>query len=261
MTNKKYFLYSIISLFLFLGCSSGVFNTLKYTFDNSTGGAKFYQNAGKNWSINHEDKVTRDGEGSVRFELRPEDTWWDGHKNSHRTEMRFSESYSGWYGFSMFIPDDGSTIGSKTYIGQWHAGGKGSAVRGSGKAPAISQCFVGSSNYNDILAITVYSNSGLQYMEMIPHFPRGVWVDFIYEIKFSSGKKGILNVWMNGKQVVKYKGPTTYRGAVHMFKFGIYTLRPNEINKPVIVYFDEYCYGTTYESVDPSKGELQRIDM
>ena len=261
MTNKNHFLYIIVFLFLLLGCSSGGFNTLKYTFDNSIGGAKFYQSAGRSWSINHEDKITRRGKGSVRFELRPEDTWWDSFKNSHRTEMRFNETYSGWYGFSMFIPDDGSTIGSKTYIGQWHCVGKGSRLRGTSVAPSISQCFIGTIKYNDILAIKVYSDSGLKHIEMIPHFPRGRWVDLIYEIKFSSGNNGILNIWMNGKQVVKYKGPTTYRGAVHMFKFGIYTLRPNELNKPVIVYFDEYCYGTTYESVDPSKGEIQRIDM
>jgi hypothetical protein len=260
VTNKKYLPYIISSLFLLLGCSSGGFNTLKYTFDNNTGGAKFYQSAGKPWSINHEDKITRVGEGSVRFELRPDDTWWDSFKNSHRTEMRFNETYGGWYGFSMYIPDDGSYLGSKTYMGQWHAVGKGSSQRGKPVHPAISQCFMGQFDTN-MLGIKVYGDSGLQFMEVIPNFPRGEWVDFVYEIKFSSREDGILNVWMNGKQVVKYKGPNTYRGAVHMFKFGIYTLRSNEMNQPIVVYFDEYGCGAAYESVDPSKGEIPRRDM
>ena len=50
------------------------------------------------------------------------------------------------------------------------------------------------------LAIKVYSDKGLKFMEIISDFPRGPWVDMIYHIKFSSRKRGILAVWMNGKQ-------------------------------------------------------------
>ena len=260
MTNHKRLLLIAAILMLLSGCSATGSRALTRTFDHNTAGAKFYQSAGKLWSISHETKITRNGGGAVRFELRRDDTWWDSFKNSHRTEMRFDESDSGWYGFSMFIPNDGSYLGSKTYVGQWHCVGKGSILRGRSVSPSISQCFVGQHDVNN-LAIKVYSDKGLQFMEVIRDFPRGEWVDMVYHIKFSSGHSGILDVWMNGKQIVKYKGPTTYSGAVHMFKFGIYTLRPNEFNKPVVVYFDEYRHGSSYESVDPSKSENVRADM
>lgn len=257
----KCLLFIITAIFFLSGCSSsGRFNTFKHRFDRSISGAKFYQSAEKPWSIKHDKEITRSGNGSVRFELRAKDTWWDGFKDSHRTEMRFFESSSGWYGFSMFIPDDGSYLGSKTYVGQWHGVGEGSSVRGKAVHPPISQCFLGQYD-NDIMGIKVYSDGGLEYMELIPDFPRGKWVDMVYHIEFSSGKNGILEVWMNGRQIVKYIGPNTYRGAVHLFKFGIYTLRVGELNKPVVVYFDEYAQGPTYESVDPSQGENPKIDM
>ena len=174
--------------------------------------------------------------------------------------MRFNHSGSGWYGFSMYIPDDGSVIGSKTYIGQWHYAGVGSPLRGTSKEPLISQVFAGSAS--DMLAIKVHHDKGVEHL-LMENFKRGQWHDMVYHIKFYSNDSGLLNVWWNGKQVVNYRGPTMYRGSVTFFKFGIYTHRANEMpaDNKLVVYFDEYSTGSSYEDVDPSKGSNTRVDL
>ena len=70
MTKDKCVLCIIAALFLLSGCYVGGFIPLKFTFDNNIEGAKFYQSAGKPWSINHEDEITREGDGAIRFRVR-----------------------------------------------------------------------------------------------------------------------------------------------------------------------------------------------
>jgi hypothetical protein len=249
---RKFSLISLIFILVAFGCTHNI------SFDHGISGAKHYQSAGKPWSITHEKKIVRRGNGSVRFELRPNDTWRDAFKDSHRTEMRFPESGSGWYGFSLMIPDDGSYFGRKPYIGQWHYAGAGSFLRHKSLSPVIGQIF----EESDRMLIRVCHDKGAKTFT-IHDFKRGMWHDMIYQIKFSHKENGFINVWSNGKQILKYKGPTCYRGSDIFFKFGIYTrsdLKFSETDKPAIVYFDEYSLGGSYEEVDPSKGSHNKID-
>jgi hypothetical protein len=70
---------------------------------------------------------------------------------------------------------------------------------------------------------------------------RGKWVDVMIHYKRSTGSDGVAQVWMNGKQVVNYKGPTSYtnydRGT---YKHGIYMGGDIGSGKQeFVMYFDD----------------------
>lgn len=41
---------------------------------------------------------------------------------------------------------------------------------------------------------------------------RGVWYDFVYQVRWSSGPDGYVNAWVNDVQMLAHRGPTLYRG-------------------------------------------------
>lgn len=56
--------------------------------------------------------------------------------------------------------------------------------------------------------------------------PRGEWLNIVIEHKVSS-TDGLLNIWLNGRQVVNFRGPVGYwdHDEAGYWKFGIYRSR------------------------------------
>ena len=70
---------------------------------------------------------------------------------------------------------------------------------------------------------------------------RGKWIDIMVHYKRSTGSDGVAQLWLNGKQVVNYKGPTSYtnydRGS---YKHGIYMGGdPGNGKQEFVLYFDD----------------------
>ena len=81
-----------------------------------------------------------------------------------------------------------------------------------------------------------------QYNEKIE---RGKWHDFIVEMRIddTGSTNGLLNVWLNGNQIVDYKGPLGYPD-LHdetNFRFGLYRYPYNQ--KRAAIYFDNIQIG------------------
>ncbi|UCE51299.1 MAG: heparin lyase I family protein [Desulfobacterales bacterium] len=230
-----------------------------------------HESANKPWSIKVDNNVKRHSDdeksASLRFELRNGDYWWDGFKNSSRVEISESTSFraavgqENWYGFSMMIDKDSSSINiirNRAYVTQWHPG-KISAY----SSPMIAHVFTGhweyyGENFNrkwiDDLRIRIY---GSYYP--VKDFKKSVWLDFVYNIKW--GEDGFVNIWLNGKKIVAYKGVTAQKREKAAFKYGIYCpVGGVTEGKRIITYLDEYRRGKSYEDVDPSKGKNIRID-
>ena len=72
----------------------------------------------------------------------------------------------------------------------------------------------------------------------------------IYHLRYSTGHDGLVEVWMNGKQVVTYTGPTAEADAKDSFynKIGLYRDR---MKQPMTIYCDTYSMGNDKDSVDP----------
>lgn len=86
---------------------------------------------------------------------------------------------------------------------------------------------------------------------------RGAWYDFVLGVRWSSGVDGKADGWVNGRQVMNYRGPTLYAGQQVYFKAALYhaanippaskvaTFVPN----PYAVIHDRIRMGTAQEDV------------
>jgi hypothetical protein len=91
------------------------------------------------------------------------------------------------------------------------------------------------------------------------------WHDILVHAKWSTGKNGLFQVWVDGKQKLVRKGRNMYANrSPKWFRFGMY--RPQiyrATNKPIqIVYYDELVSGNTCEDVSqfmtcPGEGSLK----
>jgi Polysaccharide lyase len=74
---------------------------------------------------------------------------------------------------------------------------------------------------------------------------RGKWMDFRFVTHFDSGAEGSVDAFLNGQEIVRYRGPTVFppgpgypRGGLVYFKMGLYRDALNE--PPWTIYIDEY---------------------
>ena len=258
----------VFSSFLLICCSTAT----KYDFSGFPIDLKL-QNARKPWSINIEKNIIRAGKSSLRFELRPGDLYRDGFKKAERTELSESKYQMPmdkgiWYvGFSILIPEESRTTDSHpVFIGQWHDYSKW------GRYPNLSQKLSGNNLYlnliwsvkpgSDTIAMNNYfyqdpnePNVGSTGFK-VEGFRLGQWFDFIYNIKWAGDDSGFLKLWVNGKKIIEYSGPTAYHDEEigPYFKFGIYA--PFGLADKRIMYFDEYRRGENYETVDPAQNDI-----
>ncbi len=80
--------------------------------------------------------------------------------------------------------------------------------------------------------------------------PLGQWNDFVYQIRWSYRADGFVNAWLNGKQIISYRGPVGYNDEIGpVFNFGLYRDRSD---KTYVVYFDCYRRGNSFRDVDPA---------
>jgi hypothetical protein len=80
--------------------------------------------------------------------------------------------------------------------------------------------------------------------------PTGLWVDWVYHVKWSYENDGFLRAYKDGELVVDFSGPTaveTRKGP--WFKFGMY--RGAVDTGTQVVWNDEYRRGTSRDAVDP----------
>ena len=143
-----------------------------------------------------------------------------------------------WYGFSVLVPPDFPIADNRLVIAQW----KQSDAPGG---PLVAQRFRDGRH-----TITVRAHNDKRYD--LPELKTGRWHDMIYHICFSPGRDGLLEVWMNGKQVVDAKGPVTISGGGDRIynKIGLYRDR---LKQPMTIYFDNYALANRREAVDPAR--------
>ena len=166
-----------------------------------------------------------DGAASERDELMEAPRFWS----------RSGRSYD--YTFSLYLPRDFPIVRVRLVIAQWKQLCEREPCRPDN--PLLAIRYVGGILFvtckNDAGETTIYKSEG----EM-----RGRWLDFRFVTRFSQRDDGFLNGWLNGQQIVQYRGVTAYRGArgypahgFFYFKMGLYR---DLMKQPMTIYIDDF---------------------
>ena len=208
-----------------------------------------------------QDRVVRSGARAAAITVRPgHDPLQDGSDRAELAEadgVHLPAGQEVWYGFSMRIgpiPADGNRV----VIGQWHHAEVGS--------PFVAQRF-----RDGIFHITVQDEtcrawiawqSGGQppddrgcriRVERFADLPRADsgWIDMVYRIRAGPDGDGLVQVWANGRPIVRAAGAIGYRGmSVQFFKFGPYR---DPAPYPTTAYLDSFRRGDGFAQVDPAR--------
>ncbi len=233
----------------------------------SSAGVSVVEEIENRWSI---DSVRKDyaqqivtdnvraGRVAIRFESRygdrlPRDKLGHYHNELsayHQFKAKMGQDY--WYGLSMFIPADFPIHKNRLVLGQWHS------IRDPGeipRSPPLSQRYENGWFLVKVChgAKKIYTENPCPKKKVIyrdRNLKLGVWHDFIYHVRWSYRDDGFVELWIDGKKVVDYRGPVGYNDDKGpYFKYGIYR---NDVEETYVVYFDEYRRGNSYEEVDPA---------
>jgi hypothetical protein len=143
------------------------------------------------------------------------------------------------YQFSMFLPDNFPIVPVRLVIAQWKL-----------DCPGKSPC----SNYSPILAIryesgklfiTLKTDSVRHTLYEYNEDIRNKWLDFKFQVRFSRLIDGEINAFLNEKEIINYKGITSYPDGRknpseknrYYFKMGLYR---DKMTIPMTIFIDEY---------------------
>lgn len=198
------------------------------------------------------DEVARNGTYSMRFELRKDDdlNWDQGSRAELKDNLNAPLNQELWYGFSLNIPESFPELEKNCIVAQWH----GEHDEGeTSRSPVLALRIEGSKLYitsrSSKQKIQSTNDGPEQIHYSLNEFPKNKWLDFVVKASWSYHWDGMLLVWLNGDQVIKYNGPLGYnddRGPY--FKFGVYK---HSGENPLIIFVDEYRRGHSREAVDP----------
>ncbi len=152
-----------------------------------------------------------EGSYSGRFELRDDDEMT---ANGTRAEVLFPEQDHNerWYSYSLYLPSDGFKIDSNNdIISQWH--------QGSGSGSPTTTLRIKNDRF--------FLKSGPTKEERVDYdiaeVQKDAWNEFVFHIVHSGGEDGLVEVWLNGEQVLNIKGGNLNKDFdLPRWKIGIY---------------------------------------
>jgi hypothetical protein len=211
--------------------------------------------------------VARAGRFSMKSVLKKDAVWPEINYRTELSVKRPEATYIGdelWYGFSIYLPEDFQFSDVWEIWAQWHdVPIDWEELRRKNPPLALSVKGGRYELYNiwdadRVEPVNQFEIDGGNWYDLgVPKI--GEWTDWVFHIKWSYESDGILEVWQDGKLVVKKYGPNTYndlRGPY--FKLGIYKgWRDQSVADAVserVVYHDELRIGgadASYADVAP----------
>jgi len=179
---------------------------------------------------------------ALMFQLGPNDPVTSG---SHRSEIEFpavvelNKTY--WIAMSLYVFDWGTlSSGDEALFGaQVHSGNSN-----LGLSPSFSMVSYGSKGGRTLQIFRTYANgsnpsSSNEVMYRYPEIPIrfGRWMDFVFKFRHATDSSGLLQVWMDGEQIVDYRGPLGFNtpGYRDYAKFGYYNWGNYDSSRKVLV--------------------------
>jgi hypothetical protein len=194
------------------------------------------------------DEHARGGRRSARITLRQgEAQSGDVGQASERAELdsgrREILDVDAWCGWSFRLPENFPIVDKRLVLAQWRQ----SELEGSA---LVAQRFRNGRHY--LMVRDWNEREGeLREYELPPIVP-GRWNDMVWRARFTRGKDGLIEVYMNGELVVSHAGTTAGPGGKDTFyhKVGLYR---DGWHEPVTVHVDSYALGGSFEDVDPAR--------
>jgi hypothetical protein len=191
-------------------------------------------------------EIVRSGKRAARITLRAYDRLeaasYKGAANERdelmESPLLWSQSGKAYeYAFSLYFPKDFPIVQTRLVVAQWKQLCEWWDCRPGN--PVLAIRYVGGVLYitrkNDDGQVTLYRSQG----EI-----RGQWLNFRFVTRFTQQQDGIINGWLNGQQIVEYRGVTAYRAAkaypehgFFYFKMGLYR---DLMKEPMTIYLDDF---------------------
>ncbi len=209
------------------------------------------------------DNPVTDGRQAARFELRAGD-------NSPKSDLAgpdfpedpilpYGEDF--WVGFSMMIPSGIDLQSSRGNI-MWQIHPKNKATGACGGQPQMALKVENGSNYEMGVQSGDPCGGKSANFDLGP-IVRDRYVHFVINFKNSNSAGDYANVWVydgegdDSEPKMKHSGPLGYADPGDYSRIGIYAPGCNQGCKAypwdsMVVYFDEYRQGTSFEAVVPS---------
>ena len=198
-------------------------------------------------SVTFQSEVVRKGKGAFKITLQNGDkveNKTDKDNSSERDELMEAmslysvEGVKYEYTFSMFLPGNFPITSTRLVIAQWKQFCLFCPC--SAYSPVIAIRYISGKLMITLQTGTIRDTLYCSGLEI-----RKRWLDFKFQIRFSRQKDGEVKAFLAGKQIVNYKGITSYQDECRVlsdknkyyFKMGLYRDR---MNVPMTIYIDEY---------------------
>jgi hypothetical protein len=171
--------------------------------------------------------VTVAGVNAVRLHTEPGDNNVAGSGSNERNDLTTSQAttdgYQGrehWWAHSILFPNDYvDPPESTSSTWNWGAlGGFHNTTNGAGQGNlslmAMPATAISPDRATGLSFQIAYGNQSSPTTQSFPIGPvvRNVWYNFVYHVKWTSGSDGYFDAWVNGVQMMAYRGPTLYTG-------------------------------------------------
>lgn len=210
----------------------------------------------KPYSIQVDPTLSYQGEPTLRFELRPGDSWvGPSGSTTYRAELvpghyPAKESVR-FYSCNIFIPKGFPSDENRLVVMQWWPQTK-TELGEKGRSPSLALRYTEGKysvtiRHSDLHVVTEPDAVPKKTVFTSKKIEQGKWNQFTFETKWSFKSDGYVKVWLNQKQVADYQGPVGYddeRGPI--FKFGMYR---DDNHKTYVSYFNQCREGDSLESV------------
>lgn len=230
------FSLNLYSPFLIDSFSRDLQLVFEENFENGTGweGNSY---AFKQIAENHSFKVVDDtvflGKYSGRFELNFSDK--PATRTGLRSEVLFPKQKSNeiWYSFAVYFPQIGwSTDDDDEIISQWHNSGNPTlSLRARRDQLRVR---IGHTTLIPTSQWTIYE---------LGKIPKDAWQKMVFHVIHSSGRDGLVEVWLNDEKMFSHHGPNQFANTdLPRWKVGIYKPAwPKRATfvKRRITYFDD----------------------
>lgn len=208
--------------------------------------------------INPNSVVTqKDGNYIMRVNLSSNDSFTAGGSRSELSHyaINTTQQTEYWYGFSLYIPLDWQNETKQVWniFAQWHAQPeRGELSTSPPLALELDNNTLRIYSRNTSVFNITNTSQITTTTYVLSNLLKGQWDNYVFNVKWSSGSDGFLNVWRNNVLVLNKTGPNTYNDTVAPYwKLGIY--RDNTSVSPRVVYFDNIKMGdntSSYAEVD-----------
>ena len=200
-------------------------------------------------AVEMQTNIVRAGRSATKITVHSHDKFEagiNGDKDSERAELLETkklvskENVIYEYSFSEFIPADFPIVPTRLVLAQWKqycpSGG-----HCSDDSPVLKLRYAS----GQLKIVHQTTPEGTTLFETTEDM-RGHWTDFKFQIRFTAGTNGFIKAWLNGKQVVDYKGVNAYpeseatgypSPSYFYFKMGLYR---DLMSEPMTIYIDEY---------------------